>query len=322
MESQPYSDSTDLDREQEPGTEPEALTRPGPSPEEYGPDYYGQTATPSGNYRDYGPHSEPHWSKPLARWLAQQGRPPYLDLGAAFGHLVRDLAARGLPALAVEWSETAHEQRVVGFGREPTNGNYLHQDARAMLSSWLAHFFGTVTSLDFLEHFEPEETETIIREVYRVTRPAGLSAHLVGAHNPKDSLSNHMSDPTHRNHNPLAWYREAFQAAGFVYDAIRTQDLNANPAWRGTDWNGRWLVFTKPEEDAGDGETEGNPSNREQGTDSSEPEEQGPAATAGPWDPEATGLLPASPEPGEPAGGAEGPHGLPGASGQPSSSVP
>lgn len=221
-------------------TEPE-LPRAGP--DLYGPAYYGAGGTrPTANYRLYGPESTPHWSMPLASWLWAHCTPPFLDVGCAFGHLVRDLNRLRIKeepepaAQGVEWSEYA-TARTVG------EGQVWRHDARRLpfADAW----YGTVVSLDFLEHHIPADTVRCLREMDRVLQPGGWSVHLIGAHNPTEDLSRHRSDPTHLNHLALDWYLAEMRSLGWGDEPDLTIDLNQEPAWAQTDWNGRMVVFRK-----------------------------------------------------------------------------
>lgn len=203
----------------------------------YDADYYGNSTTPKANYRWYGPGSVPHWAYPLSAWLTHYVLAPYLDIGCAFGHLVRELARAGHEAQGVDWSPYATERAVVPDRVHRADGRALPFAARA---------FGTVVSLDYLEHFTPDGTTAAIAEIDRVLRPGGHTVHLVGAHNPAEDVSRHLSDPTHANHEQLEWYAGRFEALGYRRAAVLEQSLNEHPAWRSTDWRGRWLAFAKP----------------------------------------------------------------------------
>lgn len=216
-----------------------------PSPGLYDAHYYGHADPPTANYRRYG---EPHWSAPLAAWLVEHAQGPFLDAGAAFGHLTRDLNVRlardllakfrHVDAVAIEWSPYATEHAVCGPAM-------MRADLRTIADLWIPEYFGTVTSLDVLEHFDPAQTIAVLRALDTVLAPEGWQIHLVGAAPAKGDSSGHWDDPTHRNHQPLRWYREQFVALGYRQDEPREELLNTHPAWSATDWCGRWLVYRK-----------------------------------------------------------------------------
>jgi SAM-dependent methyltransferase len=208
--------------------------------ESYDASYYGnggQTA----NYCNYNGASTPHWSAPLARWLWEHCAAPFLDVGCAFGHLVRDLnrlSPTGLVrAQGIEWSPFAFMHNVA------PEGSYFWGDARSL--GFADATFNTVVSLDFLEHHVPEDTIRCLQEMDRVLRPGGFSVHLIGAVNPSEDLSLHKSDPTHQNHEPLGWYIQQMHRAGWDDEPELTADLRAQPAWVNTDWRGRMVVLHK-----------------------------------------------------------------------------
>ena len=215
--------------------------------------YYGNGRNPTANYRAYNEHSRPHWCWPLAHLLATEYPGSYLDLGCAFGHLIRDLnlildsraATDGYVravnrAIGIEWSDDAAAHKVAD------DDDYIHADARIAIAGFPRRRFGTIVSLDFLEHHEPHDSEALIAGIARITAPTGYSIHLVGAHNPDEDISRHTEDPTHQNHEPLDWYVDRFLDYGFVFDADRTAHIRAVPAWSRTDWAGRFLVFRMP----------------------------------------------------------------------------
>ncbi len=221
--------------------DPAHLHRGDPSPEEYDSAYYGMgDGPPKANYRGYGPGSDPHWANPLAWFIIDNLDLPVLDLGGAYGHLTKSLTQYAGPqaGITVDWSDHAHVNRVTR--------NHVKLDARQLRFLFREHVYGTTCSLDFLEHFEPPDTSQLIRDLFTLTRPGGYSIHLIGAHNPNEDLSRHMADPTHRNHETLAWYREQFLSAGFVSEPAVKARLDQHYAWRRTDWNGRWLAFRRP----------------------------------------------------------------------------
>lgn len=198
-----------------------------PTPVEYGPAYYGAPGwKPTANYRGYSPRRMPHWVEPLAWWLLREGQGPYLDAGAAFGHLA-GFVGQHAEAVALEWSEYATLNAICQ--------NTVRADGRHIPLA--DNTFGTITSLDFLEHFEPEETRSVMRELIRVQRPGGLQVHLVGHGEEKG----HYDDPTHRNHEGLEWYVHEFRLLGYTVDWNRVGSLNRIPTLG--DWQGRWLVL-------------------------------------------------------------------------------
>lgn len=209
--------------------------------------YYGNGGKKA-NYDNYNGRAVPHWSLPLARWLIDTLPGPFLDIGCAFGHLIRDINRLALPrvrefggqvvAVGIEWSDYAAAERV--------SRHVVHADARTMREHFRAWAFGTVVSLDFLEHFPPEETRHLLGEMATLIKPGGYMVHLIGALNPGADLAMHESDPSHVNHEALPWYIGAIeQAAGCTVVPALTEAINKLPAWVDSDWNGRMIVARK-----------------------------------------------------------------------------
>lgn len=215
----------------------------GPQARVYDEHYYGILPPYTANYRQYG---EPNWSKPLAEYIGATCLGPYVDVGGAFGYLMRDLKRyqdlHGVPGpaedyLTFEWSSYAHERSV-----SPTA---VQGDARELLVHLGEASVGTLISMDFLEHFTPGETEDLIVQMSHVVLSEGVSIHLIGWHDPEGDLDAHMSDPTHLNHEPISWYEAVFQRHHHTLLSTMTRELNQHPAWRDNDWNGRWLAFQR-----------------------------------------------------------------------------
>lgn len=217
---------------------------------DYDAAYYGM-AGQKGNYSCYGPESVPDWSVPLATVLVLNFPGRYLDVGCAYGHLVRDINRACVrkggiyrrecdvrQAVGIEWSDYAAAHKVA------CADDYIHADARVALNWLPGSSFGTVTSLDFLEHFEPTETRYLLYQMMRVLAPGGWMVHLVGA---PDASPTYHTDPTHQNSQPLTWYLEQLAALGMRVDDTITQHLAACPPWCTTDWAGRFVVAQKPD---------------------------------------------------------------------------
>lgn len=200
--------------------------------EEYGASYYGMMLPAKANYIGYAPSSSPHWAMPLASWLKEHFGGPYLDVGCAYGHLVRDLIRFGCAANGIDWSPWASSRFV--------SDACIRADARDIPYS--PRSFGTVVSLDLLEHFDEDNTRRVLREMRNMLKPKGWMVHLVGARNADDDTNKHMSDPTHANHQPLDWYKSEIRKLGFRIDDNATYEISINPAWASTDWRNRFIV--------------------------------------------------------------------------------
>jgi hypothetical protein len=137
----------------------------------------------------------------------------------------------------LEWSPWAVHHSVA-------RDHVHHADARVGLTLFPTAEFGTVCSLDFLEHHTPEDGQAIIAQIARVTKLGGLSLHLIGAANP-DHPTDCDTEPSHLNHEPLSWYDAAFREAGFRRRPELAKAVANHPAWAATDWAARWVAFWK-----------------------------------------------------------------------------
>ena len=203
------------------------------NPGEYDANYFGWGTIQTSNYDKY---SRPHWSLPLANLMKGLNfRPPYLDVGGAFGFLANDLErVTGQPAATLDISE---------FATQNTQGrNTVRGDGRVL--PFGGRVFGTLVSMDFLEHLNEVDCVAAVREQHRVLKAYGVGLHLVGCHTDENPEVN-ASDFSHRNHQDIVWYRTVFRENGFIVDEAWTQLLNEFRVWKNTDWNGRWLVVVR-----------------------------------------------------------------------------
>lgn len=205
-------------------------------PEAYGESYYGHgDQPPIANYQNY---QHPSWSMPLAELITTYCLAPYLDVGAAFGHLIMDIGIFAGPfkkRMAVEYSDYASHHAAT----------HMMTQASGLSLPLRSEFFRTVISMDYLEHFVPEVTRQAIDELDRVTKRGGTQVHLIGWPQPGHE-DGHYQDPTHQNHELLGWYYREFINRGYQIDRVLLRRLRTHPHWRDSDWYGRWAAFKKP----------------------------------------------------------------------------
>lgn len=226
-------------------TEAETAGAEQPKPADwYDADYYGVgEGLPKANYRNYGQGADPSWARPLAKLIAPlvMGIEWTLDVGCAYGHLVRELRALGRNAHGIEWSPWAVARRL---------DEHVYQgDARMLADMFVPRLFRVVTSMDVIEHLTEADGGEVIEQMallaFTGTVQRSYQIHLIGWHNPRDPLDLHMSDPSHVNHQPIAWYRRQFERHGYTVDHPLAVIFNTHPAWAHTDWRGRWLVMSR-----------------------------------------------------------------------------
>lgn len=219
-----------------------------PDPSVYNANYYGISlaGAPTANYRDYGPDSQPHWSLPLAHWLEEHRLLPVLDLGCAYGHLVRDingLASRPAAPLAVgvDWSEHAIGMRVSDLA--------LFGDIRKVAPKLAQEYeVKSIVSLDCLEHLSERDGANLIQKLG--ASAAQYQVHVIGCPIPEHEQRPDIefgpdNDPTHANTQELTWYLREFARSGFVVDDEWTKDIRGVAAWRNTDWQPRIVVLRR-----------------------------------------------------------------------------
>jgi SAM-dependent methyltransferase len=124
------------------------------------------------DYRDVWPAIDAGFMPVVRRYADFAGRgrrhPTYLDVGCAVGFYVERLAALGWEAHGVDISEWA-----VAEGRHRGVANLVVGTVDEL--PFADSTFDFLTSIDVVEHVEPETADAMVAEAYRVLRPGGLA---------------------------------------------------------------------------------------------------------------------------------------------------
>ena len=165
---------------------------------------------------DYLGHGE--WQTTYATWLADVfdwKAQRLLDIGCACGSIMKGFVdAAGVNARGVDVSE-----HMIQKGREtwPALASRLHCCDAVNLHLFADGAFDGLHSAQVAEHWKPSLVPHILAECHRVLRPGGLffccmdTAELYA----REGRTVETEDPTHYCIQPLAWWRDAFAAAGF-----------------------------------------------------------------------------------------------------------
>lgn len=131
-----------------------------------------------------------------------------IDVGCAFGYLVRHLRSRGVEAFGVDISDYAIDNvapdiapYVRTFDLTWVNANYFGEDR-----------FTIVTNFETMEHIPQEHTVRALEHMFRMLVPHGIAVMNICT----EESPGKDSDPTHCNIQPRSWWRNVLQAVGFI----------------------------------------------------------------------------------------------------------
>lgn len=145
------------------------------------------------------------------------GEHRHVDVGCAFGYLVRHLRLRGIESWGLDISKYA-------LGNAPADvADYLRRwDVAGPDESFFGlEAFTLVTCIETLEHVPAEGAQRAVSQLYGLLRPGGCLLATICV----DGQEGWDSDPTHVNVRPVEYWRGLFREAGFRRDALKEQDL-------------------------------------------------------------------------------------------------
>ena len=141
----------------------------------------------------------------------------HLDLGCGYGYLVRHMRRRGFESWGLDLSEWALENA-------PDD---VKPHLRWFDASWINDsFFGRnafklVTSIETLEHIEPDKAQQALKHIHNLLVPGGyafLAICVEGRPGAED-------DPTHVNVVPREWWEPQLLKQNFVRDYEKEEEF-------------------------------------------------------------------------------------------------
>lgn len=156
-----------------------------------------------------------------------------LDIGCAFGFLVRHLRRRGIEAWGVDLSQWA-------IDRAPEDiKTYLRQfdltsDAPEIIAGWPFHRF---TCYETMEHIPEPEVPMVLRRIYKCLIKGGYGLFTICT----SDRPGWDSDPTHVTIYPREWWEERLDEAGFKRDMEKESWLKEN-FWLFREHSGIYVV--------------------------------------------------------------------------------
>ena len=135
-----------------------------------------------------------------------------LDVGCAYGFMVKSLNDAGIPAKGVDVSTFAYKMRATDDMQVASILDLPFEDGE----------FDLVVTLEMLEHIREEDTNQALSELARVSR---RGAHWIGYKEVDDIFQ--TKDKTHINIKPYVWWQEKFmEICGHTHKVI----------YKETDW--------------------------------------------------------------------------------------
>lgn len=133
----------------------------------------------------------------MAQELKDVGATRVLDMGAATGHLVREIERVGLEAAGIDISDWAIENRVTEAVVKGTALDLPFPDGH----------FDTITSQDFMEHMHPDDLPQVLAEQVRVTKTGAHIFHLIPYYDSDEpfQLDAHLCQASQR------WWLDLFE---------------------------------------------------------------------------------------------------------------
>ncbi len=130
-----------------------------------------------------------------------------VDVGCAYGFLLRHLRKRGIESFGLDFSQYAISQA-------PDDVSYYIKRfdlTKPDLPYFRGKQFTLLTCIETLEHIPEDSTDTALTHLYRMLKPGGLALLTICVAEQPDT----DSDPTHVTIKPRDWWLNRISNAGF-----------------------------------------------------------------------------------------------------------
>lgn len=145
------------------------------------------------------------------------GEHRYVDVGCAFGYLVRRMRSRGVESWGLDISEYALEHAPADIADHLRWWDMAGPDD----SFFGREAFSIATCFETLEHIPPKGAQAAVEQLYGLLRPGGRLVATICV----EGQEGWDTDPTHLNVRPVEDWRGMFREAGFRRDALVEQEL-------------------------------------------------------------------------------------------------
>ncbi|MDD5147739.1 MAG: class I SAM-dependent methyltransferase [Candidatus Daviesbacteria bacterium] len=172
----------------------------------------------------------------FATWTNELFKPAsVLDVGCAYGFVVKRFQDLGIPATGIEYSPYAVSQAVCQ--------NVFGGDVRD-LSRFKNNSFDLVLGTELLEHIPEDDVFKAVKELYRVSKHFVFLL-ICTANSDHIESRGGKGDPSHITLKPRWWWESLFHRLDIKRDFKKEDFANNHQQSRQMKWAGRFFVLSK-----------------------------------------------------------------------------
>lgn len=200
--------------------------------EELNSDFYDAEYFTKGTKSNYGPYGPGSWADDLADMIWKYHQPAsVLDVGCAYGFVVKRLRKHNIPVWGFDISEFAVKQA--------DDSGIWTGDAANPLSYKPTDL---IVATELPEHLTERQSRLFLRNGYKYADRMLL---LIAAFRDDEAVVDleHEKDKSHINIKPMEWWRTEARAAGWKIGS--GDGINADRRSQSMQWHGRFLYLEK-----------------------------------------------------------------------------
>jgi len=172
----------------------------------------------------------------FATWTNELFKPEsVLDVGCAYGFVVKRFQELGVPATGVEYSPYAVSRAVTQ--------EIIEGDVRD-LSKFKDNSFDLVIGTELLEHIPEDDLFKAVKELHRVTKRWVFLLICTAGSDHIESRGG-KGDPSHITMKPRWWWESLFHRLDLKRDFPKEDFANNHQQSRQMKWAGRFFVLSK-----------------------------------------------------------------------------
>lgn len=197
--------------------------------------FYDREYFNDGTKSNYGPYGPGDWSRRLADMIMLHLEPKsVLDVGCAYGFIVKHLRDDGIPAWGFDISEYAISQSVIP--EQTWVGTAEHASSYDPVDS-----IDLLLSTEVLEHLTPRQVRAFLQHAHIARRALLLVA--IGEPNEQEK------DKSHITIEKMDWWDREFRRAG--WEPADASAFNDHEFSQQMGWSGRFVLLESAEEQEG-----------------------------------------------------------------------
>lgn len=172
----------------------------------------------------------------FATWTNELFKPEsVLDVGCAYGFVVKRFQDLGIPATGIEYSPFAVSQAVTK--------NIFEGDVRD-LSRFKNNSFDLVLGTELLEHIPEDDLFKAVKEMYRVSK-CFIFLLICTSNSEHIESRGGKGDPSHITLKPRWWWESLFHRLDIKRDFKKEDFANNHQQSKQMKWAGRFFVLSK-----------------------------------------------------------------------------